>query len=129
MEPDMNALTSKIIGTGVLFLFVFLSGVWLSNSGRPINTIILTIHKLIALGTLIFIGVTIYQINQAAQLSTAAIAATVITGMFFVATIITGGLLSLDKPVSAMSIVHKVGPFLTVASTIVTMYLLANHRQ
>lgn len=126
MELNMNALTSKIIGTGVLFLFVFLSGVWLSNSGRPINTIILTIHKLIALGTLIFIGVTIYQVNQAAQLSTAAIAVTVITGIFFVATIIAGGLLSLDEPVSAMSIVHKVGPFLTVASTIVTVYLLAN---
>ena len=81
---------------------------------------------MIALGTLIFIGVTIYQVNQVAPLSTTAMAATVITGVLFVVTIIAGGLLSLAKPVSAMSIVHKVGPFLTVASTIVTMYLLAN---
>ena len=125
----MDALTSKIISTGVLFLCVFLSGLWLNRSGRPINTIILTIHKLIALGTLIFIGVTVYQINQTAQLSTAAIVATVMTGIFFIATIIAGGLLSLDKPVSAMSIVHKVGPFLTVAGAIVTMVLLANPQQ
>ena len=123
----MDALTSKIISTGVLFLCVFLSGLWLNRSGRPINTIILTIHKLIALGTLIFIGVTIYQVSQVASLSTAAVAATAFTGISFVATIITGGLLSLAKPVSALSIVHKVGPVLTVFSAAVTMYFLVSY--
>ena len=128
METNLNTLTSRIIEMGVLFLFVFLSGLWLANSGKPINTIILTIHKLIALGTLIFIGVTIYQVNQVAPLSTAAIVALVITGGLFIVTIIAGGLLSLEKPVSAMTIVHKVGPFLTVASTIVTLYFLVNYQ-
>jgi hypothetical protein len=118
-----------MIGIGALFLFVFLSGLWLNRSGRPINTIILTVHKLIALGTLIFISVTIYQVNQVVPLSATALAAAVITGTFFAATIVTGGLLSLDKPVSALSIVHKIGPFLTVAGTIVTMYFLANPGQ
>jgi hypothetical protein len=122
----MPAWTSRIIGTGVLFVVVFLFGFWLNRSGRPVNTIILAIHKLIALGTLIFIGVTIYQVNQVTPLSTAAIVATVMTGVLFVITIITGGLLSLDQPVTAVSIVHKIGPFLTVAGVIVIMYLLAN---
>jgi hypothetical protein len=122
----MNAFTSNIVEMGVLFLFIFLFGFWLSRSGRPINTLILTIHKLIALGTLIFIGVTIHQAHQIAPLSTAAIAATVITGVLFVITIITGGLLSLEQPVTAVSIVHKIGPFLTVAGAIVTTYLLVN---
>jgi hypothetical protein len=129
MELSLNSLTSKLIGTAVLFLFVFVSGRYLSNLGRPINAVSLTIHKLIALGTLVVIGVTVYQVNQIVPLSTAAIAATVITGIFFVVTIVAGGLISLDQPVSAMSIVHKVGPFLTIASTIVTMYLLANPQQ
>ena len=124
----MNTLTSRMIGAGALFLFVFLSGLWLNRSGRPINTIILTVHKFIALGTLILIGVTIYQVNQVDPLSTAAIAATIITGILFVATIIAGGLLSLAKPVTAMSLVHKVGPFLTVAGTIATMTFLTNSR-
>ena len=124
----MNPLTSRMIGAGALFLFVFLSGLWLNRSGRPINTIILTVHKFIALGPLILIGVTVYQVNQVDPLSTAAIAVTIITGILFVATIIAGGLLSLAKPVSAMSLVHKVGPFLTVAGTIATMYFLTNSR-
>lgn len=128
METHLNTLTPSIILTGALFVLVFLSGFWLANSARPINTIALTIHKLIALGILILIGVTVYQINQVSPLSTAAWIAMVSTAALFVVTIIVGGLLSLEQPVTAVSIVHKIGPFLTVASTIVTMYLLANPR-
>ena len=122
----MNPFTSRLAWMAALFLFVFLSGLWLYRAGRPINTVVLTIHKLIALGTLIFIGVTIHQVNQVTALSAAAWIAVVITGILFVVTIIAGGLLSLDEPVSAASIVHKAGPFLTVASTTVTMYFLAS---
>ncbi len=129
MEGNLNALLPRIIVTGLLFILVFVSGFWLANSARPINTIILTIHKLIALGALILIGVMIYQVNQVAPLSSATIVATVITGVFFVVTIIVGGLLSLEQPVTAVSIIHKVGPFLTVGGVIVTMYLLAHPQQ
>jgi hypothetical protein len=129
MGQDMAILTSKIIGTAVLLFFVFVSGRWLSNLGRPISVVSLTIHKLIALGTLIFIGVTVYRLSQTTLLSTGVIAATVLTGVLFVATIIAGGLRSLAKPVPAMSIGHKVGSFLTMATATATMILLENLQQ
>jgi hypothetical protein len=123
-------MTSRIIGTGVLFIFVFLSGVWLSNSGKPIGVVILTIHKLIGLAALVFIGATIYQLNQTAQLTALESGATAITGLLFVATIITGGLLSTGQPVAAAILtIHRIGPVLTVFSTVVTLHLLANHPQ
>ncbi len=125
MTQDMNTLTSRIVWTGALFILVFLSGLWLNRMGRPINSVVLTIHKLIALGTLILIGVTIYQVNQVNPLTAAAWIAVGLTGLLFVVTIIVGGLLSLEQPVTTVSIVHKIGPFLTVGSTILTMYLLA----
>jgi len=128
ITQDLTAVTSRMIWTGALFIFVFLSGFWLYRSGRPINTVVLTIHKLIALGALILIGLTIYQVNQVAALSITVWIATVITGMLFVMTIITGGLLSLEKPVTAVAIIHKIGPLLTVAGTIVTLYLLVNYQ-
>jgi hypothetical protein len=126
MVQDANALTSRVVWTGALFILVILSGFWLYRSGRPINTVVLTIHKLIALGTLILIGVTVYQFHQIAALSATTWIAVVVTGVLFITTIITGGLLSLEQPVAAVSIVHKIGPFLTVAGVSVTMYLLAN---
>jgi hypothetical protein len=125
----MNALTPRIIGTGVLFIFVFLSGLWLSNLGRPINVVVLTIHKLIGLGTAILIAVTIHQANQAIGLSAAVWVVAAITLVLFLATIITGGLLSTDRPAATIiATLHKVGPFLTVVSTAVTMYFLVNHQ-
>jgi hypothetical protein len=123
-------MTSRIIGTGVLFLLVFLSGVWLNNSGKPIGVVILTIHKLIGLAALIFIGATIYQLNQAAQLTALESGAAAITGLLFVVTIITGGLLSTGQPVTAAILtLHRIGPVLTMLSTVTTLYLLANRPQ
>jgi hypothetical protein len=126
MAQGTADLSARIIWLGVLFIFVFLSGFWLYRSGRPISTVVLTVHKLIALGTLVLIGVTVYQFHQIAALTVTTWIAAVVTGVLFVITIITGGLLSLERPVTAVSIVHKIGPFLTVAGTSVTMYLLTN---
>lgn len=122
----MNDLAARVIGLGVLLIFVFLSGWRLYRSGRPINAVVLTLHKLIALGALILIGVTVHQVNQAGALSTTAWIITIVTGLLFVTTIITGGLLSLDRPVTAVAIVHRIGPFLTVIGVIATLAVLTN---
>jgi hypothetical protein len=66
----MGTTQSIIAGAGLFFLFIFLSGIWLSYSGKPVNVIILTIHKLISLAAVVFLIVTIYQINQVANLNT-----------------------------------------------------------
>jgi hypothetical protein len=109
-----------------LFVLVFLSGFWLYRSGRPINAVVLTIHKLIALGALVLIGVTIFQVNQVVALNTTVWIVVIATGVIFVTTIITGGLLSLERPVTAVTIIHRIGPFLTVAGVIASLYLLAH---
>lgn len=45
----------KVLWVGVFFAVVFLTGLWMNNSERPLNTIIFTIHKLVALAVLGFI--------------------------------------------------------------------------
>lgn len=50
----MGTTQSGVVGTGLLFLFIFLSGFWLSHSGKPYNTLIFTIHKLIGLAAGVF---------------------------------------------------------------------------
>ena len=52
---DLIFLT-KLVITGFLLLLTVGSGFWLSSLGRPLNSIILNIHKLIALATVIYTG-------------------------------------------------------------------------
>jgi hypothetical protein len=78
----MGTTQSIIVSAGLFFLFIFLSGIWLSHSGKPLNVIILTIHKLISLAAVVFLIITIYQINQVANLNTIELTAGVVTGFF-----------------------------------------------
>ena len=125
----MSTAQLQVAGAGLFFLFIFLSGIWLSNSGKPLNVIILTIHKLIALAAVVFLVMTTYQINQVAKLSATELIASVVTGLFFLGTIISGGLLSTGKPMpAAILTMHQIIPFLTVLSTAVTLYLLVSRK-
>jgi len=126
----MGATQSSVVGAGLFFLFIILSGIWLSRSGKPLNGIILTIHKLISLAAVVFLAITIYQMNQAAGLSAIGFIAGVVTGLFFLGAIITGGLLSTGKPMpAAILTMHQIAPFLTVLSTAATLYLLLSRTQ
>jgi hypothetical protein len=71
----MDVTQTRAIGAGVFFVAVFASGFWLSQTGRPLNDIILTIHKLISVAALVFLGMITYRIHQDASLSTGQIAA------------------------------------------------------
>jgi hypothetical protein len=115
----------RIVGVVLFFLFIILSGFWLSKSGRPFNTGILTIHKLISIGAVVFLAITIYQVNKASSLTTIDIIAVVVTGVFILITIITGGLVSALKttPIAILR-VHQITPWLTTLSTAVTLILL-----
>ncbi len=125
----MSPTQLRVAGTGLFFLFIFLSGIWLSNSGKPLNAIILTVHKLIALAAVVFLVMTIYQVNQVATLSATESTASVVTGLFFLGAIITGGLLSTSKPMPAAVLrMHQITPFLSVFSTAVTLYLLIRRK-
>jgi hypothetical protein len=112
-------------GAGLGFFLILLSGIWLSRTGKPLNVVILTIHKLISLATLVFLALTIYQMSQTAVFETVELAAGAFTALFFLATIATGGLLSTEKPLpAAILTTHKLTAVLVVLSTAATLYVL-----
>jgi hypothetical protein len=121
----MSVTLSTVVGAGMVFLFIFLSGIWLGRYGRPFNSIILTFHKLISLAAAVALVVILYQANQVAALSATELAAGVVAGLLFLGTGICGGLLSTDKPMPTLvSTIHRIAPFLTVLSTAATLCLL-----
>ena len=118
-------MNSKFLFAGLFFLFILISGFLLSRAGRPLNVLLLTVHKLISVGAVVFLAITVFRINQVTPLNPIQIAACIVTLVLFVAMVATGGLLSTSKmmPVFILK-VHQIMPYLTILSTAVTLYLV-----
>lgn len=117
---------SKFITPGIIFLLTLASGVWLSNSGKPLNTVLFNFHKLIALATVIITAIQIFEILKNTEIQVLLITLIIFTGLCVLALFISGALLGLGKPVNNILIaIHKVAPFLAAISMAITIYLLA----
>jgi hypothetical protein len=123
-------MNSKILITGAFFVFILASGFWLSRLGRPINTIVLTIHKLISVAAVVYLVINVYRINQVTPLTTLEIVACAVAILLFLVMIATGGLLSVEKEMPAfVHTIHRVTPYLVILSTAGTLYLLLVYKQ
>jgi len=121
----MGSVELRVVGAGLFFLFIFLSGIWLSRSGKPLNGLILNIHKLIGLAFGVLIIITLYRMNQAGALDAMEWAAVIVTGLLFVGTVVIGGLLSTGKLVPAAVLrLHQVLSVPTVLATAAGLYLV-----
>ncbi|MBN1814612.1 MAG: hypothetical protein JXA14_22420 [Anaerolineae bacterium] len=113
------------IVAGLVFVVIFASGYWLSRAGKPYNAIVLTVHKLISLAAVVLLVIIMIQSNRVAALSAIELVAGVVTGLFLLSLIATGGLLSIDKQMPAVVLrLHRIAPYLTVVAAAVTLYLL-----
>lgn len=118
-------MNTKLIYTALLFGIIFVFGFWLNRTGKPYNTIIFTIHKLITLAAVVFLAVTLYRVHQVSPLGTLQVAAVVVTALCFVAAMVSGGLLNIEKemPIFVLRL-HQVMPYMALLSTALTLYLV-----
>jgi cation transport ATPase len=126
-QKKMSTDQLRVLGAGLSFLLILLSGFWLSRSGKPYSTIVFNIHKLVAVAAVVLLGITVYRIHRAGALSAIELLAVIVTGLFFLGTMVTGGLLSIPIDKAIPAIVHKlhqVTPYLTVLSTVATLWFL-----
>lgn len=121
----MSSLVQKILLTAIFFLFLFVTGFWTSKSGKPVNLIKMNVHKFIALGVAVFVGITLFRAQPVNEWSALQVGAVVVSAVIAVAAIVTGGLASLAKPIPAATIIHKVTPYLALLSAAAALYLLA----
>ena len=109
---------------GLAFVFILLSGFWLSRRGKPYNVILSSIHKLISLAVLVYFIVIVFQVNKLAPLNPLEITASALAILFFVALFATGAILSAAKTILlTIRIVHRILPYLAILSTAATLYL------
>ena len=114
MTLQMDAL-NKFMMPGLVFLLTVASGIWLSSSGKPLNTIIFTIHKLIALGAVVAIAMQVYKLINTGDVQALLIISMVVAVLCVVALFATGALMSMDKPAyDIFRIVHQVSMALLI---------------
>ena len=123
---------TKIITVGILFVVIFLSGFWVSRSGKPYHAVIFNLHKLIALATGVYLLRTIYLSHQFTPLDPNQIKILGVMGIIFMVIVVAGGLLSVfaEGGLSQVSqsvqggvlIVHKTFPYLGLVSTGLFIY-------
>jgi len=126
---EMGSYTLRWVGAGAVFLVILLSGYGLSRSGKPYGTLVFTIHKLVAVAAVVTLGVTVYRMNRAGTLTAAGLASAIVSGVFFIGTMASGGALSVEAATETTmpALVHKlhqVTPYLTVLSTALALFLL-----
>lgn len=123
----METMTTRLIGAGVLFLLTIFSGFWLSSAGKPYNSGIFTVHKLIAVAVIILTAISVNKLYQAAELrSFIMLVLIAASGLFFLALIVTGALLSLNIPLQGGAIrIHQLAPLMALGFSAVTVFLLA----
>jgi hypothetical protein len=125
----MKITLMKLICIGILLIIIFFSGKWLHRSGKPYNSILLNVHKLIALGVGVFLIVVLMQSHRYLPLNTMTVVIAAITGVFYLITGITGGLVSTDLVLpSFMNIIHIYTPYFIFCLTVGTLYLLFTNR-
>jgi len=124
----MDTITSKLVVAGILFLFTLISGVILHHSSRPLSIGLVTVHKLIAVGTAVLVGMAVNQLYKTVDGKVfIEIGLMVISALLLVALIATGALLTREEmqlPDLVLNI-HKVAPLLALISSTLTIFLLS----
>jgi hypothetical protein len=91
---------------------------------------IITIHKLIALATVIVTAAYVYHLYRAVDIRTFVdLAVIAVTGLLFIVLFISGALLSPGKPLpGAILRLHQMAPLLVLAFSAMTIYLLVSSK-
>jgi hypothetical protein len=116
---EMQALELRAAITGALLTLAAILGVLLSVSGRLLNPVLATVHKLAALAAVVFAVILTRDMLQTGGAIPLFIAVIFITGLLFVLLFLTGALLSVDRtPGTFLRAVHASLPFLAVSATL-----------
>ena len=126
----MDKMNNKLLIMGGCFIIILIFGFVLSRTGKPYNSLLLNVHKLVSLGAFVYLVVTLVQFNRLVPLGTLEWIVFAACCVFFVSLIVTGGLMSaLKNPPEFLHTIHQIAPYLAILSTAGTLYLLLVHKQ
>jgi heme A synthase len=122
-------MIQKLVSSGILFFVAIGTGVWLSNLGKPYNTLAFTVHKLIALATVIITVVLTRSLLKNVEYKTVVVTLIIVTVLFVLALFISGALMSAGiGRYSLFKTAHNIATILTAGTAAAVLYLLLNKK-
>ncbi len=119
----MRTEESRVAIIGMLFLCTFLSGFGLSHLPKPYNVLLVTVHKLLALCAIVFMGVLAAKAHRIGGLSRLEWTGWLTAGFALLASFITGALLTAVRPPPAVLMAHRIAPYFAATLTAASMYI------
>ena len=116
---------SKFIFPIALFVLTVAAGFWVSKTGKPYNTGIFTLHKLLALAAVVLTTIAIVKLLKITPSQPLILALIVLAAISVIALFATGALMSIQKTAgSAWLLIHRVAPFVLAGSSVSAVLLL-----
>lgn len=110
--------TSKFIVPLILFFLTVASGFWVSKTGKPYNTGIFTLHKLLALAAVVFAAIITTKLLKTTTPQPIIITLIILAIVSVIALFATGAMMSIQKTVgSTWLLIHRVAPFVLAGTT------------
>jgi hypothetical protein len=117
-EQCMINLLPRTVAVGALLVPTVALGYLLSSSGQPYSQVLFTVHKLMPVAAIVLLDVTAFQLHRLVGLTPVDTALAIGTNLFLVATIVTGGLVSLEASMpEVVRWTHRIGPWVSVVSS------------
>lgn len=121
----MIDLTPRTITIAALVVPTIITGYLLSSNGPPYNQLLFTVHKLMPVAALVLLDVTAVQTHRFMGLEPTQSALAIGTNVFFLATIVSGGVVSLETQMPAVvQWIHRIGPWASTAASAALLWAL-----
>jgi hypothetical protein len=115
----------RMISDGIIYLLTAGFGICLSSLGKPYNAIIFTIHKVIAVISVVLIVLLFINLIQDTQTQALVMFLLIVAGISILALFATGALMSMGKMSYAISkTIHIIASITAVISSALSIYLL-----
>lgn len=117
-------MTLKLVTNSIIFMVTVMSGIWLSRLGKPYKPVAFNIHKFIALAFIIYTIIISKGIYKTIQMNSLLWIFLILSGIFILLTIISGGILSIkEELLFSINLMHKISSALALFLIIGWFYL------
>lgn len=116
--------SSRYFVSGILFVLIIVMGFVTKGMGRPLNTTVFTVHKLMALAFVVYTVINIFGLRKNSQINAVMWAMIIVSGLLVIILFATGAMLSFEKPAAKIiHILHDVSPILLAISVGLSYYI------